>query len=134
MQAEGARLGGESSGHVICADVSPTGDGLVAALKVIEVMLATGRPLSELRRVLKKFPQGTRNLKIREKRELAACVALVAEMAAVEAELGSQGRVLVRFSGTEAKLRLLVEGPSAVVVEAGLARLASAAATDLDVL
>lgn len=134
MQAEGALLGGESSGHVICAEVSPTGDGLVAALKVIEVMLATGRPLSELRRVLKKFPQGTRNLKIREKRELAACVALVAEIAAVEAELGSQGRVLVRFSGTEAKLRLLVEGPSAVVVEAGLARLASAAATDLHVL
>jgi phosphoglucosamine mutase len=83
---------------------------------------------------LKKFPQGTRNLKIREKRDLAACVTLAAEISAVEEELASQGRVLVRFSGTEAKLRLLVEGPSDTVVEAGLARLARAAAMDLEVI
>jgi phosphoglucosamine mutase len=134
MQAEGALLGGESSGHIICAEVSPTGDGLVAALKVIEVMLDTGRPLSDLRRALKKFPQGTRNLRIHEKRDLAACVTLAAEITAVEEELASQGRVLVRFSGTEAKLRLLVEGPSDTVVEAGLARLARAAAKDLEVI
>jgi phosphoglucosamine mutase len=134
MLAEGARLGGESSGHIICADISPTGDGLVAALKVIEVMLATGRPLSELRRVLKKFPQGTRNLKVREKRDMADCGALLGAIAAVEAELGAQGRVLVRFSGTEAKLRLLVEGPSDAVVAAGLERLAKAAGLDMDVV
>jgi phosphoglucosamine mutase len=134
MQAAGAILGGESSGHIICADVSPTGDGLVAVLKVIEVMIATGRPLSELRRAFHKFPQGTRNLRVREKRELADCAALSNAIADLEKELGAQGRVLVRFSGTEAKLRLLVEGPSDTVVSAGLEQLARAAAIDLQLL
>ena len=134
MLADGATLGGESSGHIICADTSPTGDGLVAALKVIEVMLASGRPLSELRQALRKFPQATRNLKVREKRELTACAALTREIAALEAELGAQGRVLVRFSGTEAKLRLLVEGPTDDVVASGIDRLARAAGFDLQII
>lgn len=134
MLADDLTLGGESSGHIICADVSPTGDGLVAALKVIEVMLASGRPLSELRKGLRKFPQATRNLKVREKRELSSCVALTAAITDLEAELGAQGRVLVRFSGTEAKLRLLVEGPTDAAVADGIARLARAAEVDLQVI
>ena len=134
MLADGAKLGGESSGHIICAEIAPTGDGLVAALKVLEVMIATGRPLSELRTAMKKFPQATRNLKVRQRRELSACAVLTAEIAALERELGAQGRVLVRFSGTEAKLRLLVEGPAEPVVRAGIERLATAAGTDLEVL
>lgn len=134
MLAEGLTLGGESSGHVICADLSPTGDGLVAALRVIEVMLATGRPLSELRRRLKKFPQGTRNLMVRERRPLTELSALTAEIAALEAKFGESGRVLVRFSGTEPKLRLLVEGASEEVVASGLQRLEAAARCDLQVI
>lgn len=134
MLATGATLGGESSGHIICADTSPTGDGLVAALKVIEVMLADGRPLSELRKVLKKFPQITRNLKVRERRELTDCPALSKAIAALEAELGERGRVLVRFSGTEAKLRLLVEGYSDEVIGAGMEKLMQAAGTDLQII
>jgi len=134
MLADGATLGGESSGHIICADVSPTGDGLVAALKVIEVMLTSGRPLSELRKGLRKFPQATHNLKVREKRELSSCAALTAAVSALETELGAQGRVLVRFSGTEPKLRLLVEGPTDTMVADGIARLAKAAEVDLQVV
>jgi len=134
MLASGATLGGESSGHIICADTSPTGDGLVAALKVIEVMLATGRPLSELRKGLTKFPQLTRNLKVRERRDLAHCTTLSREISALESELGAQGRVLVRFSGTEAKLRLLVEGFSTEVISAGMDRLVTAAGVDLRII
>lgn len=134
MLAEGATLGGESSGHIICADISPTGDGLVAALKVIEVMLATGRPLSDLRRVMRKFPQLTAALKVREKIPLEKLPGVTAAMGALESELGASGRVLVRYSGTEAKLRLLVEGPTDAVVAAGLARLDAAVRAELTVL
>jgi phosphoglucosamine mutase len=134
MLHERATLGGESSGHVICSEVAPTGDGLVAALKVIEVMLATGKPLSELRTVLKKFPQKSVALKVREKRELAKLPHLPLAIEALEKELGNNGRVLVRYSGTEAKLRLLVEGPTIAVVTAGLERLESMARADLEVL
>jgi phosphoglucosamine mutase len=134
MLAEGANLGGESSGHVICADVSPTGDGLVAALKVIAVMLVTDRPLSELRRVLVKFPQLSVALKVRHKNPLESLPLLPAIIKTVETELGTQGRVLVRYSGTEPKLRLLVEGPTAEIVRAAIDRLVAAARADLEVL
>lgn len=131
MLAEGAHLGGESSGHVVCADVSPTGDGLVAALRVLGVMRERGRPLSELRRVLRVFPQGTRNLGVAEKRPLGDCETLTRAIAALEAELGESGRVLVRYSGTESKLRLLVEATNDAAVAQGLAALETAARADL---
>jgi phosphoglucosamine mutase len=134
MLAEGATLGGESSGHIICTDISATGDGLVAALKIIEVMLATGRPLSELRQQLRKFPQKTAALRVKEKKPLETCPTLLAEMKILETELGAQGRLLVRYSGTEAKLRLLVEGPTDEIVSAGLARLSQAAGADLEIV
>lgn len=134
MLADGATLGGESSGHIIFSQISPTGDGLVAALKVIEVMLATGQSLSALRRALRKFPQGTRNLKVRTKRDLPACEALSTAISQLAAGLGPTGRVLVRFSGTEAKLRLLVEGESDEIVQSGLAQLERAARADLEVI
>jgi phosphoglucosamine mutase len=134
MRELGATLGGESSGHIICADVSPTGDGLLAALRVMEVMRATGRPLSELRRWLRKFPQASTTVAIAPgaaKPPLAALPALTAAIRALEAEFGARGRVLARWSGTEPKLRLLVEGPDEAAVRDGLARLAAAARTDL---
>ncbi|MBS0663994.1 MAG: phosphoglucosamine mutase [Verrucomicrobia bacterium] len=134
MLKEQANLGGESSGHIICSEISPTGDGLAAALKVIEVMLASGQPLSQLRSRLRKFPQLTAALKVAEKKPLESLPGLGAAIRALEAELGERGRVLVRYSGTEAKLRLLVEGPSDDVVRDGLNRLDAAVRAELRVL
>lgn len=131
MAAEGATLGGESSGHIICADVSPTGDGLIAALRVLAVMRATGKPLSELRRGLRKFPQLTAAITVQEKRPLAECPTITATIAKLEGELGAYGRVLVRYSGTEPKLRLLAEGPDQPTVEAAIGRLMLAVRVDL---
>ena len=131
MTAEGAALGGESSGHIICADVSPTGDGLIAALRVLEVMRATGKPLSELRRGLRKFPQLTAAITVQEKRPLEECPTITATIAKLESELGAYGRVLVRYSGTEPKLRLLAEGPDQPTVEAALGRLMLAVRVDV---
>ncbi|HEU5080470.1 MAG TPA: phosphoglucosamine mutase [Opitutaceae bacterium] len=134
MVAEGATLGGESSGHVICADVAQSGDGLVAALRVLGVMIRTGKPLSELRKALVKFPQRSLNLRVREKRELSALPHLPIAIQAVEAELGERGRVLVRYSGTESKLRILVEGPTIEQVDSCIRRLETVARTDLEVI
>jgi phosphoglucosamine mutase len=134
MRAEGATLGGESSGHVICADVAPTGDGLVAALRVIEVMQETRQPLSVLRRQLTKFPQHTAALQVREKKPLVSLATLSAAIQNVESRLGEKGRVLVRYSGTEPKLRLLVEGPTDNIVAVALEQLVAAARADLEVI
>jgi phosphoglucosamine mutase len=134
MRAIGARLGGESSGHVINLDRSPTGDGLAAALGVLAVMRESGRPLSELRRALVKFPQGQRNLKVKAKRPLADCAALMAAQAELEREFAGRGRAMVRFSGTEPKLRLLAEGETDAIVGRALGRLAAAARSDLEVI
>jgi phosphoglucosamine mutase len=133
MRAEGATLGGESSGHILCFEFGPTGDGLASALRVIEVMLETGRPLSELRGVLRRFPQLSCALTVREKKPLESLPALVAAIGTLEAELAGNGRVLVRYSGTEPKLRLLVEGPTDEVVRSGIDRLCAAARSELEV-
>ncbi len=134
MRAEGAMLGGESSGHVVCFDFGPTGDGLVAALKVIGVMQETGRPLSQLRQVMRKFPLRATALVVREKLPLESLGTLGGVIRSLERELGSSGRVLVRYSGTEPKLRFLVEGPSEQDVAAGIERLCAAARADLEVV
>ena len=97
-------------------------------------MHRTGKPLSELRRVLVKFPQKSGGVRVAEKKPLESCDALIREIKSVEAELGDQGRVLVRFSGTEAKLRVLVEGPDDETINAGYERLLAAAAHDLELL
>ena len=133
LHAIGAKLGGESSGHVVNLEMSPTGDGLAAALGVLAIMAREKRPLSELRRALRKYPQGTRNLRLAHKRPFEECTALVGELAALTRELGDAGRVMARFSGTEPKLRLLAEAGDEAVVAAALGRLEIAARRDLAV-
>jgi phosphoglucosamine mutase len=109
MLAHDLNVGGEQSGHVILRDHNTTGDGLVTALELLRIMKRTGQPLSELRRGLRKYPQQLVNVKVRERIPLSEIPEITDEVRAVEKELGSQGRVLLRYSGTEPKIRLLVE-------------------------
>ena len=106
-------LGGEQSGHLVFRDFATTGDGLVAALQIIAIMLRSGKPLSELRRVLDKFPQVLRNVTVREKVPFAQFGQLSERLREAELRLEGKGRVMLRYSGTEPKARLLLEGPDA---------------------
>lgn len=134
MKRTGAVIGGESSGHFIFSKVSPTGDGLVAALEVLRVMIATGRPLSELRRRLVRFPQRSAAIRVREKKPLDSCATISRTILAASGALGSGGRVLVRYSGTEPKIRLLVEGPDEAKVARWMEQLREAVGRDLETL
>jgi phosphoglucosamine mutase len=113
MRRAGYNFGGEQSGHLIFLDHVTTGDGVAAALNVLAVMRREERPLSELARCFEPFPQALVNVAVREKRPLAELPEVGRAVAAVEKALGAEGRVLVRFSGTENKVRVLVEGPDA---------------------
>jgi phosphoglucosamine mutase len=113
MRRSGYNFGGEQSGHLIFLDHVTTGDGVAAALNVLAVMRREGRPLSELARCFEPVPQSLVNVAVREKRPLDELPAVGRAIAAVERALGADGRVLVRFSGTENKVRVLVEGPDA---------------------
>ena len=116
MRKHGYNFGGEQSGHLVFLDHMTTGDGVLAALQVLAVMLESGKPLSELRRVMTRYPQVLVNLKVLEKRPLETLTEVTKLVAQVEAKLGKDGRVLVRYSGTEHKARVMVEGPDEVVI------------------
>jgi phosphoglucosamine mutase len=104
-------LGGEQSGHIIFRDFTTTGDGLISALQILSVMVSSEKPLSELRRLLRKFPQVQRNVPVREKLPFEQFPLLMRRLANAEQELAGKGRVVLRYSGTELKARLLLEGP-----------------------
>jgi phosphoglucosamine mutase len=113
MQKTGAILGGEQSGHIIFRDgEATTGDGLLTALRVMEIMARRGRPLHELISDLKVFPQTIQNVRVREKRPFAQVPEIQQAIAAAERELDGNGRVVVRYSGTEALARVMVEAES----------------------
>jgi phosphoglucosamine mutase len=118
MRRAGYNFGGEQSGHLIFLDHVTTGDGVAAALNVLAVMQREGRPLSELARCFEPVPQTLVNVAVREKRPVEELPAVARAIAAVERALGTEGRVLVRFSGTENKARVLVEGPDAKRIRA----------------
>ncbi len=110
MLAKNLNVGGEQSGHMIFRDYSTTGDGIVSALQILRIMVETGKPLSELRRCLKKYPQAQRNLKVASKPPIGDLKEVSARVAECEKALAGKGRVLLRYSGTEPKIRLLIEG------------------------
>lgn len=126
MHSRDLNLGGEQSGHIIFGDWATTGDGLIAGLQVLKIMKETGEPLSQLRKCLKKFPQAARNLRVRSKppiTELADAQKIIKE---TEKKLGDYGRVLLRYSGTESLIRLLIEGRDVEYLEAQADKIASA--------
>jgi len=103
-------LGGEQSGHIIFRDFTTTGDGIISALQILRIMHKTGQPLSKLKTCLKKFPQAQRNLVVKAKPPIEELREVVKLRDEIERELAGQGRVLLRYSGTEPKIRLLIEG------------------------
>jgi phosphoglucosamine mutase len=112
MRRRGAALGGEQSGHLIWSDHATTGDGLLSALMILAEMVSTERPLSVLRAPFHRFPQALVNVRVREKPPLGSLEPVAAAIASAESDLGDRGRVLVRYSGTEAKARVMVEAES----------------------
>jgi phosphoglucosamine mutase len=110
MRAGGYLLGGEQSGHIIFLDHATTGDGMVAALRVLAVMVEEARPLSELARVMVRYPQVLLNFPVARKRPLEDMPVVQQCIARVEGDLGADGRVVVRYSGTESKARVMIEG------------------------
>jgi phosphoglucosamine mutase len=117
MRANGYNFGGEQSGHLVFLEHMTTGDGVLAALQVLAVMLESQKPLSELRRVMTRYPQVLVNLAVREKKPLGELTAVTRVIEKIERVLGQEGRVLVRYSGTEAKARVMVEGPDASIIQ-----------------
>jgi phosphoglucosamine mutase len=113
MQRVGATLGGEQSGHILFRDSdATTGDGLLTALRLMEIMVRTGKPLADLVADLKVFPQVIRNVRVRKKTPLKEVASVQAAISAAEKELAGNGRVVVRYSGTEALARVMIEAES----------------------
>lgn len=127
MVRRGLNVGGEQSGHLIFRDHGTTGDGLVAALQILAVMRRTGKPLSALKQCLVLYPQAQRNLVVQRQPSFDELPEVARLVAAAERALAGRGRVLLRYSGTEPKVRLLLEGPD----ETEINRHADAIATAL---
>jgi phosphoglucosamine mutase len=112
MQKQNAALGGEQSGHILLPHLATTGDGLLTALVVLDLIARTGKSIDELTADLKVFPQVIVNIKVREKKPLDTIPTVVAAIQAAEAELSDTGRVVIRYSGTEALARVMIEAES----------------------
>jgi phosphoglucosamine mutase len=118
MLQRGIALGGEQSGHIIFLEHLFTGDGIVTALRVLRVMAETGRELADLASDLRTFPQVLVNVRVREKRELRDLPPVAHAMDRVERALAGRGRLLVRYSGTEPLLRIMIEGRDQAEIQA----------------
>src|SRR5262249_52840060 len=132
MLKQGATLGGEQSGHVIFRDgEATTGDGLLTALRVMDIMARAGRPLADLISDLKVFPQTIQNVRVREKTAFVRVPAIQRAIESAERELDGNGRVVVRYSGTEALARVMVEAASEERMQALASRIVAAIKQEL---
>jgi phosphoglucosamine mutase len=116
MMKEGYNLGGEQSGHVVFLENNTTGDGMIAALRVLSIMKKTGKPLSELKKVMTQYPQVLENVTVRQKEDFKKHPKILDAISKVEKALGESGRVFVRYSGTEPLARVMVEGEDFQVI------------------
>ena len=117
MVASGAGLGGEQSGHIIFKEWANTGDGLLTAKMMLEILSAAGAPLSELRRELQVFPQKLVNVRVSSRPKIEDVPALAAAAAECERALGDRGRLVLRYSGTEPLARIMIEAETMELVE-----------------
>ncbi len=131
MVAEGFFVGGEESGHVIVGSFSMTGDGLYAALKIAEASVESNRTLEDLASFYKAFPQEKRAIRVASKPPIEECPNVTEVAAQLESEFGDEGRLLIRYSGTEPKIRLLVEAKTAALAADAIERLEKAVSKDL---
>jgi phosphoglucosamine mutase len=132
MRKGGFNLGGEPSGHLIFLDHASTGDGLIGALQVLALMIRTGKPLSELARdAMERVPQVVESVTLPARRPLEEMASLQSASERIRRALGADGRVLVRWSGTEPKLRIMIEGPDEARIRSWATELAAAARRDV---
>ena len=124
MMKNNLNVGGEQSGHMIFRDYTTTGDGIISALQIVRIMVESGRRLSELKHCLNKYPQAQRNMRVREKTPLENLPDVMRLVEETERDLYGAGRVLLRYSGTEPKIRLLIEGRDADRINAQADRIA----------
>jgi phosphoglucosamine mutase len=126
LQREGLALGGEQSGHIVHLGLSSTGDGLLTAVQMAAIVKQAGRPLSELLAGFRRYPQILRNVRVARKPDLASLPRVAAAVRAVEERLGDDGRLVLRYSGTEPLARVMIEGPDQPSIEAMAGELAGA--------
>jgi phosphoglucosamine mutase len=131
MRRRGIVLGGEQSGHLVHLGLSTTGDGLLTALQMAGIVAATGRPLSDLLAGFRRYPQVLLNVRVREKPELLALPRVAAAVRDVESRLGPDGRLVLRYSGTEPLARVMIEGPEQGVVDHLAGGIAEAIAAEI---
>jgi phosphoglucosamine mutase len=131
MLRQGYNLGGEQSGHVVFMDYNTTGDGIITALQVLSIMKRTGKKLSALGKVMTTYPQVLVNVKVREKTEIMDVPALAKIVRAAQASLDGTGRLLIRYSGTEPKLRIMAEGSDKLHIENMVRNIAEAVSREL---
>jgi phosphoglucosamine mutase len=126
LNETGGTLGGETSGHILCLDKTTTGDGLISALQVLAIMKETGAGLAELGAPMRKYPQVLLNVRVANQRDPLTHPKVESVVKEVERRFGGRGRIVLRASGTESVIRVMVEGFDAALVKKGAREIAGA--------